>query len=738
MAYIIKSSSGWLNTRFTDVGRQKLSQGKLDIRYFQIGDSEVSYGAIPNYDQSNNMILEAAYNAQNDTQEPQSNKMNVKYPYYVNGSTGSTYGLVLPEPRIDSIYNTAAPRGFFQTGTTLPWSAKTSSAFTVNSNYTINTCNICNTNGYFLQNSFCSPTTGTPKVGDIAVIYFDGSGSCGTIVNNIPVLTYRIQQVSATTSGTTLRFDRDVPRYYNDTGCCKTARVLIYPSGMTQLYDYNDPMPFWPNDVINFESICDLGNTDVKIWNMNIVWSENPAGINSALNEDYSNFGSREYIGSKEYFGYQSSKGQTFFIDSNMNAETTDSFYYNSFDEIIKVQPEEQKSIAIVHYTNNAIDSFYGEKFAMEPFDPLAQDTMGRARNFKVTIPWLMWHKSKTGTIGETFYVDPNVGQANYFQVRYLQSTKNSDMNEPGLRYFHLWDTHLNDDGNPSRVGKVFPDLKQIVFDDDEIIAALSYKSNRNWTLPAPKLSLLTPDACDNINDDFGLLGDENQVLYVTYRFNSQTFTDSLHSNYYTKITGPQTCYTNQRQDVAIKFGPEFPFMTECCLKGFNTEEFQVLVQTGTTTGRPISSQWKLIDFTDQLSASTSNGFITQSGMTGNTFIIRYNAYVNAPIYNLDNFIDLPQPFPLEKDKLNFGDEYFFYGNIETDIQATIYEMKFLVNLAQTQFTNTSNPTWTVGKPSYITEIGIYDADKDLVVINKLTSPTLRQGSQQFAIKLDF
>jgi hypothetical protein len=360
------------------------------------------------------------------------------------------------------------------------------------------------------------------------------------------------------------------------------------------------------------------------------------------------------------------------------------------------------------------------------------------ARNFKVTIPWLMWHKSKTKTIGETFYVDPNVGQANYFQVRYMQSTKNIDMNEPGLRYFHLWDTHLNNDGNPSRVGKVFPDLKQIVFDDDEIIAALSYKSNRNWTLPAPKLSLLTPDACDNIDDDIGLLGNENQVLYVTYRFNSPNFTDSLHSNYYRKITGPQTCYTDQRQDVAVKFGPEFPFLSECCMKGFNAEEFQILVQTGTTTSRPNSSQWKVIDFTDQLSGSTINGYITESGMTGNTFIIRHNAYLNAPIYNLDNFIDLPDPFPLENDKLTFGDEYFFYGNIETDIQATIYEMKFLVNLSQTQFTNTSNPTWKQGNVLYISEIGLYDVDKDLVVINKLTSPTIRQGSQQFAVKLDF
>jgi len=87
---------------------------------------------------------------------------------------------------------------------------------------------------------------------------------------------------------------------------------------------------------------------------------------------------------------------------------------------------------------------------------------------------------------------------------------------------------------------------------------------------------------------------------------------------------------------------------------------------------------------------------------------------------------------------LNFGDEYYFYGNFETDISATIYEMKYLINLNNNQFTNTSNPTWTRGTKSYITEIGLYDQNKDLIVISKLQSPELRQGIQQFVVKLDF
>jgi hypothetical protein len=87
---------------------------------------------------------------------------------------------------------------------------------------------------------------------------------------------------------------------------------------------------------------------------------------------------------------------------------------------------------------------------------------------------------------------------------------------------------------------------------------------------------------------------------------------------------------------------------------------------------------------------------------------------------------------------LNFGDEYYFYGSIETDIQATIYEMKYKVNLGQSEFQATSNPTWSNGETSYITEVGLYDKDFNLMIISKLQSPVLRQGIQQFLVKFDF
>jgi hypothetical protein len=112
MAYIIKNTAGLINTRLTDVGRRNISQGNFNISYFQIGDSEVSYTAVPNYNQTNNSILMPAFNAQNDTGSPQSNKQNIKYPYYVTGGNGGTYGIPFMDSDFSEIYNTTSPLGF--------------------------------------------------------------------------------------------------------------------------------------------------------------------------------------------------------------------------------------------------------------------------------------------------------------------------------------------------------------------------------------------------------------------------------------------------------------------------------------------------------------------------------------------------------------------------------------------------------------------------------------------------
>ena len=114
MAYIIKNTAGLVNTRLTDVGRRNISQGSFNISYFSVGDSEVNYTAVTNYNQTRNVILMPAWNAQNDTGAPESNKQNIKYPLFVGGISGNTYGLPFDDAQVQPIYNTQSPLGFFQ------------------------------------------------------------------------------------------------------------------------------------------------------------------------------------------------------------------------------------------------------------------------------------------------------------------------------------------------------------------------------------------------------------------------------------------------------------------------------------------------------------------------------------------------------------------------------------------------------------------------------------------------
>jgi hypothetical protein len=879
MSYILKNTSGLVNTRVTDTGRQKLSQGNFKISYFQVGDSEISYDKTPtNYNQPNTFILEPPFNTQNSSGVPQSNRQSVKYPYYVDGNAGNTFGIPFMDSVIEPVFNRAPLRGFFggiTTASTVNWNVLTNTKYVVSANYIVDMGTLVGSNTIKLIYDQCDLyNINEPSVGDIITIYYDGKGlsNCGcsnyppqpsptptptpntsstptptpsTTPNNdpcasptptptpsttpcltptpsrgcppppddncempiyscYPILTYKIVAVC----GNEITLDRNTPDYSGLVFDCY-ARTIIYPPKMTSLYDSITPRPHWSDDVINFESVCDIDQFDVKVWNMNIPWTENPAGLISTVYEGYDKFGSVDYIGTKEYFGYNSSSGQT---------DTDYVYYYNSFDEIVQVKPEEQKAIAIIHYTNQTIDFFYGEKFALQPYNPSnPEDTTGQARNFKFHVPWLMWHKNPECCFGQTFWVDPpNFDDLDLFQVHYIQSTKNDGMNQPGIRYYHLWDTHRNANGVPSRIGKVFPDSKLVIIDDEEIIAAMSYKSNRNWTLTAPQISLLTPNTCGIATSTIdGILTGSNETMYVTYRLsNDMEFTNSLHSNYYSKISGNNNdCNPDTSKNVAVRFGPEFkcltqpmvnptttttttPISTTCFILtedlniittesgngliwcnesviltqndlpylkendyyplrlntsttttlcpvscdvpvGFFANKIEIIVQKVTTGQRPNSSNWKVIDFTDLISGETINGYITESSLTGTTFVVTKDLYDSAPYYELNDYINLT-PIGNTSTDLNFGDEYYFYGSLETDIQATIYEMNYKVNLSFTEFQNTSNPTWTPGSKSYVTEIALLDDNKDIMVISKLQSPVLRQGIQQFVVKLDF
>jgi hypothetical protein len=101
--------------------------------------------------------------------------------------------------------------------------------------------------------------------------------------------------------------------------------------------------------------------------------------------------------------------------------------------------------------------------------------------------------------------------------------------------------------------------------------------------------------------------------------------------------------------------------------------------------------------------------------------------------YNLNDFISLPNITNINEH--TFGDETFFFGNIETDIKATIYKTLLTVNILPNKFISTSNPTFNPNQDKVaFTEMGIYDEDGDLVAIGKFSQPLTRKYNSDMLI----
>jgi len=467
---------------------------------------------------------------------------------------------------------------------------------------------------------------------------------------------------------------------------------------------------------------------------MNIPWKESVAGTFESMNKGFNEYGSYNYLGTMEYLGYNSEDGQV---------ENENTYYINSLNKKITVSPNDQKCVSIIHYSNNTIDNFYGEKFALKPLVN-NEITTGVGRNFTLEIPTLMWHKSSNNLMGESFYVDPpGFEDLNLFEIKYMNSSKNAFMNTPGLRYYDLWDTNENEDGYPNRVGKVWPDLKIVTIDDEEIVASLDYKSNRNWTLPAPQVSLVAPNTFQGTSTQSqGLLNGTGETVWITYRLTNDYFGNSLHCNYYQKIRGNDVDCPPDTSNVIVKFGEEFNFMMNGNINGqfpngYIANKIEILAQKTVTGQRPLPNAWKKIDVSEQIDNPTNLNILTKEMITSTTFQITKSSYDSADTYNLNNLINLPTLGSTDGE-LNFGDEFFFYGTLKTDIQATIYVMNYACNLGGSQFNRSSNPSASSSTVPYVSEVGLFNDKKELMVIAKLQSPEKRNGVQQYSIKLDF
>lgn len=130
------------------------------------------------------------------------------------------------------------------------------------------------------------------------------------------------------------------------------------------------------------------------------------------------------------------------------------SIQYAGFASYIKNQNNVDR-LGIIHYSNESPANTYGES--------LFENTA------KLYIPTIMWHKNSNKTNGIVL----TTSGGSPFILSGLSTT-----------YYNLYDENNN------IVGKAFNKLKIFTIEDQELLYAMSYKSNRNWTLPNYTLDL--------------------------------------------------------------------------------------------------------------------------------------------------------------------------------------------------------------------------------------------------------
>ena len=240
-------------------------------------------------------------------------------------------------------------------------------------------------------------------------------------------------------------------------------------------------------------------------------------------------------------------------------------------------------------------------------------------------------------------------------------------------------------------------------------------------------------------------------TIYVTYQFEgasysadtSYGYSTPIHCNYIQKIVTDD--FTNST--ISLIFDTdEFPFLADngdyniSGGTGWTAYKINALIQIINTTGDtaiPDAAAWKILDITDQTVGYISGETLQHTGITTTVYTVTLPQYTNAPLYDL-SYLDYPTE--LETDRLAWGEEAFFFGNIKTDIKATAYTTDIPVVMPLNQFNSTTNPTWDGMSAVSVSEVGIYDANGNLVAIGKLNNPIDKDStiSRTILFAMDF
>jgi len=565
----------------------------------------------------------------------------------------------------------------------------------------------------YLGQSYIPYSAGTPDGSDTVAIW---SGASGAFIPTVGNLAYVIWSPPQNSGNTITGLEKEVSGT-NPTLSNWYSVMSVDESALTVQFDRPVPnfgvtdsnstqvarMFFYPkNGVDTFYGSATTIQTSV--WNMNIVRTSSEIGSDSTVS-GYTNYGSIEYNGTKHYLGFSS----------------------------------ETRQIGIIHYSNLWSGNTYAEQLV--------------EKSTTLDIPNIMWHK----------YPANNGSALNYgIQLTDAASTSIFD-NVSQTNYTDLRDGTST---NSNVVGRVYSSLQVIVITDPELLTALSYKSNRNYTLPALNLNLITAPKHPLTTSEATASVTSGKTYFATYVIESENpasgttsfgYPQSLHCGYISQIKG-EVDANGEGQYLTANFATNsFPYlrsetnMTSSSAfsgTGWNANKIQLLIQSADNT---LSTNPQIdtlpTDGWTLVSTTAGNGIYTGDGvettidplkLNGYQFVISQEDIDSGSTYSIASTLPYSS-VTTNQEVLNFGDEAFFFGNLTTAIKATAFKTTFTILAKNTEFNSSLNESFNGlnNADTFITEIGILDNNNVLVGVGKPSYPLKKSDARFLAFQLE-
>lgn len=443
---------------------------------------------------------------------------------------------------------------------------------------------------------------------------------------------------------------------------------------------------------------------DPQVWNMNIIRTQSVIGTSLAI-DNYKKYGSIEYNGTKTYLGFT----------NNVEA------------------------LGIIHFTNNFTGNTYAEQFL--------------EKTVRIDLPYVMWHNTTADN-----------GQGLNYGLTLFDSFGDNKIDSAANSTFR--DLRDGVSQNSTIVGRVYHKLKLIIITDPELLTAITYRSNRNYTLPALELNLSSvPKFPLNTTQATGLCKENKSyfVTYVTESFSSYTqdisfgYPKALHCGYIKRIDGATDNFGNNQYLSATFPTNTFPYLRNSANMnsnspfsgtGWNANRVQILVSEQDFLPElqisDVQAQdWKLISTTignGIYTGDTTDLTIDPNKLNGYQFIISQEDFDSGTTYVLDTIFTNNNDFLTTG--LTFGNESFLFGNVKIDVLATTFKT-VITAFAENNFYNSStNLTYddNFDSDTFITEVGILDNDSNLIAVGKPTYPIKKNEGRYltFQLQIDF